>query len=135
MIVVFVKKLSKRREKKKERGYTEIRFVRTTQIKKSNRSNIVYVCVGVHRQIIYAKLDLSSLSHAFLSRQERERQREREQANNFISHLTIYTESRIFFFFFVFFFILVFFQFFSLLLDSPKRLMSSSHDQPFLIRI
>lgn len=58
-------------------------------------------CVGVHRQIIYAKLDLFSLSHAFLSRQPREREREREggreQANNFISHLTIYTEFCIFF--------------------------------------
>ncbi len=101
-------------------------------------TSCMYVCVGVHRQIIHAKLDLSSLSHAFLSRQPREREggeRETEQANNFISHLTICTETRIFFFFVVSFSPSSFLPFFSLSLDPPKRLMSSSHDQPFLIRI
>jgi hypothetical protein len=41
------------------------------------------VCVGVHRQIIHAKLDLSSLSHAFLSRQERGRERHSKRIISF----------------------------------------------------
>jgi hypothetical protein len=116
--------------RERENDEIEIRFVRTAEIKKSARSSSIasvclceyeWGCEPADRQIIHAKLDLSSLSLAFLSRQERER--ERAQANNFISHLTICTESRIFFFFFVVvvFFLLVFFffsVFFSLLLDA-----------------
>ncbi len=94
----FCKEIEQTSREKKSQKEVISKFDLFEQQRSRNQidpTSYMCMCVGVHHQIIYAKLDLSSLSDAFLSRQERERDtgREREQANNFISHLTIYTES------------------------------------------